>query len=278
MYQMSQYSPLERITYQAPVRSDIHLEYAANTTSGLEYTAQNAISTSIYAPSLPPMPNPSFTSLPTPSFSPKPLYRSSIQYAQEIYQTSYFPSLAKEELHFSPETFIAPGFVGQFVGSAGEIEHYIKEAFELTTGKSLPSNINISVLNEQEFRKIAPSQGTIGLSINRNHCGLVSEIFVLNSDIARVMLTLGHEIGHVFSPTLGNAQDEEAKAYAFSFMWMQKIQEHNIAGLQDAVVLENPAKNGLDDVALQFVANLAYQHSYSEIHAGLVDRNISIAS
>ena len=57
------------------------------------------------------------------------------------------------------------------------------------------------------------------------------------------------------SPTLGNMHDEEAKAFAFEFAWIETIIQNNIAGLSNAF---NPgaAKNGLHDVALQYVEYL----------------------
>jgi hypothetical protein len=57
----------------------------------------------------------------------------------------------------------------------------------------------------------------------------------------------------VLSPTLNNSVDEEAKAYAFSLLWMRTVKENNIANLGNAIVLENPARNGLHDVAFSFV-------------------------
>ena len=67
------------------------------------------------------------------------------------------------------------------------------------------------------------------------------------------MLTIGHELGHVLTETLDNPHDEEAKAYAFSLVWMNVIQEQNIAGLSSAIVTERPAENGLHNVAFRFV-------------------------
>ena len=56
--------------------------------------------------------------------------------------------------------------------------------------------------------------------------------------------------------TLKDKHDEEAKAFAFSFAWMKAIKENNIAGLEDAIIMENPAHNGLHDVAHRFVVTL----------------------
>src|SRR3989338_4089818 len=92
-----------------------------------------------------------------------------------------------------------------------------------------PVDIVLSVLDEKQFRAIAPHPGTVGLSINRKPHGLLSEIFVLNGSLGRVLLTIGHELGHALSLPLSSPHDEEAKAYAFSLAWMNVIKEHNIA-------------------------------------------------
>ena len=158
--------------------------------------------------------------------------------------------------NFIADNFLKPGKEGAFVGDAEEIKEFIEAAFEKMFGSSFPNDIKISVLEEKKFRKVASSPATLGLSINRRKQGLLSEIFVLNDHLARVMLTIGHELGHVLTETLSPAQDEEAKAYAFSLAWMKVIKEHNIANLADAIVLENPAKNGLHNVAFAFVQKL----------------------
>jgi hypothetical protein len=70
------------------------------------------------------------------------------------------------------------------------------------------------------------------------------------------MLTIGHEIGHVMSYTLQNERDEEAKAFAFSMAWMHAIRKNNIAGIANCVN-PNPAKNGVHDIAFEFVIEQA---------------------
>ena len=163
---------------------------------------------------------------------------------------------AHAEYHFSPEVFLKPGKEGMFVGKAEEIREHIETTFHAVTRRSFPSDIKISICDEKEFQKIAPSPGTLGLSINRSSQGLLSEIFVLNGSLARVMLTIGHEIGHVLTTTLNSAHDEEAKAYAFSLAWMNKIQQEDIARLGDSFITENPAINGLHNVAFNFVQKM----------------------
>ncbi len=185
------------------------------------------------------------------------------------------------EYHFDPDEFLRPGREGIFVGDAAQIREHIEKAFELLLGQPFPAGIKISVCNEQQFRALAPYPGTIGFSLNRHRQGLLSEIFVLNDSLARVMLTIGHELGHVLSEPLGNHFDEEAKAYAFSRAWMKIIKKHNIANLREAIVTEIPAENGLHNVAFFFVEKLLRQRKnawgiYHEIVTGILSVPLAI--
>lgn len=157
------------------------------------------------------------------------------------------------EYSFTPNNFLKPGWTKRFIGDAEEIQEEIKEAFLKTVGLEFPPNIQITICQPQEFKKIISQPGVRGISFNRKEQGLTSEIFVLNDDLASVMLTIGHEIGHVLSKSLKNKRLEEAKAFAFSKAWMQTIKQHNIANLKNAITFENPANNGIHDVAHQFV-------------------------
>lgn len=194
-------------------------------------------------------------------------------------QNSFAYNLFKlqPEYHFIPDDFLRPGKAGTFVGKAGEVKEFVEEAFEKIFLQSFPNDIKISVLNEKEFRKIAPSLNTVGLSINRSEYGLLSEIFVLNDSLGKVMLTIGHELGHVLSPSLGSTHDEEAKAYAFSLVWVKTIKEHDIAGLGEALILEHPAENGLHNVAFSFVHKLVKQGTNAwNVYLQLIQKGISM--
>ncbi len=182
----------------------------------------------------------------------------------------------KPEYHFIPDQFLKPGKEGIFVGQAEEVREFVEEAFEQIFHKKLPNNIKISILSGQEFRKLAPSPNTIGLSLNRSQEGLLSEIFILNDALGRVMLTIGHELGHVLTATLVNTHHEEAKAYAFSLLWMKIIKEHNIANLGDAVIIERPAENGLHNVAFRFVHEMMKEKSIEEIYSELIPEEVSL--
>lgn len=146
-----------------------------------------------------------------------------------------------------------------FIGSANEIKEFVLEAFRAVTGKELPDDILIRVLPKKEFEKAnqivsgTVNNGVQGFAINRRKLGQVSEIFIRQGELDKIMLTIGHELGHVLTRQLESVKDEEAKAFAFSIAWMKKIKELNIANLATAIQLEKPARNGLHDTALDFV-------------------------
>lgn len=90
----------------------------------------------------------------------------------------------------------------------------------------------------------------MGFAINKN----LPEVFIMENHLDILMLTVGHELGHVFTKTLTNNHSEEAKAFAFEIAWIKTIIEHNIAGLRFSFRLDpKPANNGLHDVAFSFV-------------------------
>lgn len=183
------------------------------------------------------------------------------------------------EYHFIPDNFLKPGQNSIFVGKAEEVREYVEETFENIFHRPFPSDIKISVLDQENFRKIAPAANTIGLSINRSPFGLLSEIFILNDSLGRVMLTIGHELGHVLTPTLPNLHDEEAKAYAFSLLWMKIIKEKNIANLSAAIITECPAENGLHNVSFQFVQNLIFNGKEErELYLELAQKEIFVSN
>ncbi|MEK7835220.1 MAG: hypothetical protein AAB298_03600, partial [Pseudomonadota bacterium] len=77
--------------------------------------------------------------------------------------------------------------------------------------------------------------------------------FAVAGNLDEVMLVIGHELGHVLSPTLSNGRAEEAKAFAFEMAWANAIFTNDIAGLQssinEAALSMKPAQNGLHDLA-----------------------------
>jgi len=252
---------LESIAHQAPDYQSQSFEYSSSGNS-FAYTATPSYSTSIVMPL---------------QMSYSGTNTSSQLYQNQSVNYSFFQT--QKNYAFSPDDFLKPGKEGKFIGKAEEIREHLEEAFAKIFNFPFPSDIKISVLDEKRFRKIAPHPSTIGLSINRKKQNLISEIFVKNDFLARVMLTIGHELGHVLTKTLDNPHDEEAKAYAFSLEWMRTIKEHNLANLKDAIITEQPAENGLHNIAFSFVQKLIRQGKRSwEIYLGLIKRIFSVQS
>lgn len=166
--------------------------------------------------------------------------------------------------YFIADTFLKPGSTARFIGDAADVKEYVEEAFKATTGDELPKDIMIIVLDEQEFKKAHVAhngswhKGVQGFSLNTNGRG-VNRIFVRAAPLDRLMLTIGHEIGHVLTPSLQNEHDEEAKAFAFSLAWMDSIREKNIAGIGSHIIIPEPAENGLHDIAFAFVQRIIEQ-------------------
>ncbi len=165
----------------------------------------------------------------------------------------------------------------QFIDAAEQVEPLVREAFEKTTGTELPDNIIIQILDETEMKNAHESHNSIwsstilGFSINSIP---YKHVIVKNACLDQVMAVVGHEIGHVLTPTLPNTYDEEAKAFAFEFAWVDAIIEHNLSNLENNFTLE-PAKNGLHDVAANFVRKLVQSgkevmHIYREIAKGIM--------
>ncbi len=244
------YSKLESIAASQFINHDSEYAYRPNLSSPVSPSINYSISATntpnySFAPSLPI--NNSFSYSPTNNFL-SPTYKNNpLTYNLFQPQANY---------NFIPDNFLQPGNWGMFVGKAEEIREHIEQAFELMFHESFPKDVKVSVLDEEKFKKLAPHSGTLGLALNRRKQGLMSEIFVKNDFLARVLLTVGHELGHVLTEQLAHAQDEEAKAYAFSLAWMRVIKENDIAGLKDAIVTENPADNGLHNVAFFFVEKM----------------------
>ena len=190
----------------------------------------------------------------------KPVETVTTHYTPNSAKNTYLSAAQNPHDYFTVDNFLAPGSTAKFIGDAEEIKKYVKEAFKATTGNELPNDIAITVLPDKKFRAahIAHNgdwcEGVQGFSLNTNGKG-VNKIFVRANPLDRLMLTVGHEIGHVLTQSLANAHDEEAKAFAFSFAWMNTIREKNIADLKQNILPE-PANNGLHDKAFAFVQNV----------------------
>ncbi|MBW2998216.1 hypothetical protein KY321_01635 [Candidatus Woesearchaeota archaeon] len=163
-----------------------------------------------------------------------------------------------------------------------EIMQYIEDAYFETTGYSLPNNISIKLCDESELKRNhfifnggEWNRGIQGFCINR---GIgQSQVFVKKGNLAETLLTVGHELGHLQTMSL-NPIEEEAKAYAFSIEWMKKIKENNIANLSNVLINDNPALNGLHNVAYDFVARLIKEGRTAwDVFNGLI-KNTLVAS
>ena len=186
--------------------------------------------------------------------------------------------------YFVIEPFLTNAVKTIFVDDAELIEEPCRQAFRATTGKELPNNIIIHLCSGSELKQRHLenggkwSAGIQGFSINKGAKN-ASGIFVKKDTIDRVMVTLGHEIGHVISPALPDARDEEAKAFAFSIAWMNAIIDNNIAGLTNAIA-PLPASNGIHDAGFEFVQCQIHEKKTSafDVFIKLTDGLISINS
>ncbi len=170
-------------------------------------------------------------------------------------QSSYDIFVHQED---SVESFLNPLRPSTpFIGAIDEISEYIVQCFTAVTGDSFPHDVSLRLCSTEELKNIHQelsgswSHGIMGFSLN-NPRGM-SEIFVKQDSFDRVMITIGHEIGHVISPTLPDKVMEEAKAFAFEMAWITALREHNIAGLGSCVIDTLPASNGIHDKAFWMV-------------------------
>ena len=163
----------------------------------------------------------------------------------------------------------------QFISCSEQITALVKDIFYRLFECSLPENVIIRVCSEEQmkswYREFGIwNAGIRGFSINRSPW--VSEIFVLQDQVDSLLLTIGHELGHVSTPPLDGAWDEEAKAFAFSMAWVQAIIEHDCLGLSASFQI-NPAWNGLHDVAWAWVRKGLHEgFSGRELFRALVNK------
>ncbi|MBI1970725.1 hypothetical protein HYS47_03190 [Candidatus Woesearchaeota archaeon] len=169
----------------------------------------------------------------------------------------------------------------RFIGKGHDIQHYIKQAFTAVTGKKLPGDIVISVVSEEELQEKhndfggKPSAGLQGFSINNPGFRIV---IVKENPLDQLMLTIGHELGHVMTPTLHDGHDEEAKAFAFEMAWLEAITSNDIAGLGSSFITPAaPAQNGLHNIAFSFVKNMIEQGKHAlQVHKELISNGIEV--
>jgi hypothetical protein len=150
----------------------------------------------------------------------------------------------------------------EHVTDAFQIQEYASDIFRKLTGHVLPSDIEINVLPEKTFEEVhashrgESSSSVLGFSLNRVKQKGLNQVFVKEGSMELVLVVLGHEIGHVLSKPLRNIQDEEAKAFAFEYAWVETIMQYNFGGVSNALQVPIPAQNGLHDAASSFVLEI----------------------
>lgn len=195
-------------------------------------------------------------------YQPVQQYFSSSQIENAYFgQNQYFQR--GEDIHNAiSDLFLAPNRPATpLVSEFGAVKEITEETYKQLTGQEFPhDSVKVFVLPEIMFKQVFLATGNYwnegiqGFSINKYGHG-TSEIFVRENNLDSVLLTMGHELGHILSKPLPNLKDEEAKAHAFSIAWMNTIRDNNIAGLKPNILL-NPAKNGIHDAGLEIVDHL----------------------
>ena len=205
----------------------------------------------------------------------------------QMYAGGMYLSPKSAKQYFSPDAFLNDTPT-EFIKCSDEhqkqiVKSFVEQAFEATTGKPAPKDIAIRICSLKELKKLHEqnggkwSSGIRGFSINRRGFG-TSQVFVREDELARLMLTIGHEIGHVISLPMKDPVDEEAKAFAFSMAWMSAIKENNIGELSEAIS-PMPARNGLHNVAFDFVVDLVRNGRKAiDVYLELIRGGISISN
>lgn len=184
---------------------------------------------------------------------------------------SYFPNSRNTTYVFEPELFLRPNRpITRFINTSEEVEELVKKTFKTVTEKEL-QNVIIKVCSEEELKELDSKwhKGILGFSINNGI--IANQIFVKNDFLDRLLITIGHEIGHVFTSPLKNRHNEEAKAFAFEFAWVKAIKENNIGNLGNCLRQGMPANNGLHNIAFGFVLDFVNKGKDAlELHWDLV--------
>lgn len=187
------------------------------------------------------------------------------EYSKPEMATVYMPNVyvpddnyisrATNITYVKPDVFLNPFRPkSRFINSGDEVQELVEETFEKVTGKRL-DNVTIKVCSISEMKEFHKNwcPGIMGFSVN---FGIGNLVFVLQDTLERLLITIGHELGHVFTRSLPDKLNEEAKAFAFEFAWVQAIRENDIGNLAGSLRAGMPAINGLHDRAFSFVANV----------------------
>lgn len=224
------------------------------------------------------------TSLPQykPQFS---VYTSNQTNMYEETKTHYQSDKEDYEINFEDTSsfFLKDTNQPKFVGTISHLMDDIRHTLRMATNQELPFNLDIKICNEEELSK-EYNQRTNNIW-NQTIKGFAThgenkEIFVLADSLDKMMLTLGHEIGHILSPRLINTTTEEAKAFSFEIVWLQTIKIHNILNLAENIDLEKigtPVANGVHDVAFRWINSFMMDgRSPKEIYNDIINGEIII--
>lgn len=201
------------------------------------------------------------------------------QYKIGPYQNNIYKQNISRVYYFDSTIFLKPiRPKTQFINTTEEIKDTVKEIFKLAVGEELPRTITINVCPKEELKEEHSRFGPWDDNIQGFSLSKTKQVFVKQDNLDRLLLTIGHEIGHVFTRHLSNKHDEEAKAFAFTRAWARVIHKFNIRNLANSINLKpRPAKNGLHDVAFEFVENLLKLGKKAlEVHWDLVKGYISL--
>ena len=106
----------------------------------------------------------------------------------------------------------------QFIGMMDELIVEVQRVIKHISGTTLPYDLSVTLCHEEEFKEHYERCS----KINRWHHGIrgfsmhstPKQIFVLRDTLEKTLLTLGHEIGHIFSAPAVNALTQEAKTHS----------------------------------------------------------------
>lgn len=190
------------------------------------------------------------------------------------------------EIH-NPVIFINDGINSKDIVStlSHELSKAVNQIFRLTMGFDLPKNIAISILSSNELKEVHSmhsknwNEEIVGFALNMKHKNETSSVFIRESPIEHLLLTIGHEIGHCLSIAKEDAKIEEAKAFAFELAWMETIHRFNILGLKDSmkISLLSPSVNGLHNVALDFVRSKLWENTPLEVFRKIVNDELNLS-
>ena len=191
-----------------------------------------------------------------PEEKPKKMYNlTNINYCNLVYSRQNYETVRRNiNVFYDNTSSLFINHLSSLDFNNEEINDTGKYLFCLVTGKDLGNDAKINICSLEKFRNIQSEFGIIGENVQGFCINREKIIFVKKTDLGNTLITLGHELGHIFTNELRDKHNEEAKAFAFCIEWIKKIKERNILNLRDSLTLDiSPARNGLHDVAFGFV-------------------------